>query len=296
MGIRLPRNLYTALLLQRCKYAHRHCIFISILFTIISLFTVHAVKAQVIVETFEEMSASTRFATSSATCSYAVTSSSATIEITGTISFTTSSTASATSSNNGNGANASKSTFCTSSTITSSTTDWDTNTSSTLGPDSTGTFSWYYGASGNGSRISICSESTSSGFHSTDFYAEIPTTSLIISPIVPQGISTVSFWVYGGASGKIVVGLRTTQTTAANSFSTYPSKSAQANTIFTNLTIHIQRLWDPHSQRYVIPALLHLLYPESPLLPVQRVRLQELKTSSRLFILYQPPCKVHLHK
>jgi hypothetical protein len=236
MGKPLPTNSFIAIPTKRCGLECIRRLLISTIIIVVCLFITNTIKAQVIVETFEEMSASTRFPTSSATCSYAVTSSSATIEVTGTISFTTSSSASATNSARGNGGNTSRSTSCTSSTITSSTTDWDTNSSSTLGPDSTGTFSWYYAASGNGSRISICSENTSSGFHSTDFYAEIPTTSLIISPIIPQGISTVSFWVYGGASGKVVIGLRTTQTTAANNFVTYPSKSAQANTIFTSLT------------------------------------------------------------
>jgi hypothetical protein len=210
------------------------------LFIVISLLTATASHAQVIVETFEEFAAggTTQIPKTSCTFSYSVAASSATIPISGTSSETYSSSTYTTKGATGALPNTNRSTSSTGCTFTLASTSSITSSSVTLGPGLASTFTWYYGASSNPDRIKITSN-TSIKIHSTDYYAEIPTTSLIISPIVPQGISMVTFWVYGSSgagAGNIDVGFRTTQTLTANNYATYPSNCTGGTNVFSSQT------------------------------------------------------------
>jgi concanavalin A-like lectin/glucanase superfamily protein len=176
-------------------------------------------SAQVIVETFEEASATTAFAGPSTTKTQAVPAvASSTISIgVSNYTFSSSSTSSC--------VNAGVSLYTTWSTPTSTSTG--TTAGSTYGPDSTGigTYSWFYGG-----PMSI--SSTTSGFHSSSYSLILPNSSFLISPTVSGGIAEVTFWVtYGGGGPTFFMGLRT----GANStnFATYPTTSTNGSTIFS---------------------------------------------------------------
>jgi len=262
MGKPLPTNLFIDTPPKRCGFMRIRYLLLSGLITIVCSFITTTIQAQVIVETFEEMDAGgvTSAITSgrnSRTVSVGATSS--TINITGTTETTSSSTSSKTSSTK----NAILTSLCTSSidSYTTLSTCSKTATSTTLGPDSTGTFTWFYGASGNAARMTISSNPTSgTGFHSNAYYLVMPTSSVLITPIVPQGISVVTFWVRASTAGNIIqVGVRTTATSQtsttssthaglptstsvstttalANNTATYPTMSTGATTVFSDIS------------------------------------------------------------
>jgi hypothetical protein len=260
MGRPLPSNLSIAIPSKQCGLVRVHSFLFSSLVILVSLFITNAVKAQVIVETFEEFTATSLLASPRATRLHTVTASSSTIGITGTTETTSSAETTKTNSAVG-GLGLTKTTSSFDSYYTLSTCS-KTSSSTTLGPDSTGNFTWFYGASAAVAAISISSNPTSgSGFHSNAYYLVMPTTSTLITPIIPQGISVVTFWVNRVAvTGNVIeVGIRTTATStssttsathtgaitstsvstttaAANNTATYPTHSSAATTVFSNIS------------------------------------------------------------
>jgi hypothetical protein len=233
----LPSILYIAQQNNQRKSSRLQSVIGLFCFINIFLVAANTCHAQVIFETFEENgTTSTVMGSKGATMTVALTSSSYTSEISGTTDYTSLASSSKTSSTRGAGANTSKST----STLCSYTTQGsssETTTSSTLGADSLATFTWYYGASA-ANKMTI--KSSTSGFHSNSDYLAMASTSLLITPIVPQGITSVSFWV-DGAVGSVAVGVRTTTTTTAasssNQTTSYPYNSTGMSNEFSNISI-----------------------------------------------------------
>jgi hypothetical protein len=246
MGKPLPTNSYIAISQKRRSLVCLRYVLFSCLITIVSLFITNTIKAQVIVETFDESGAMATYnnvfgKTTETTRFTACTSTNKTISYTGTTTaYTTSNSLTEPSvCNRGGGSTTCETSYSTSSTL--STNSFSAQTFSTLAQnDSTKTtYSWFFGASNTkaANRITLSSHS-SCGFHSKDFFLAIPDESLVITPVVPQGISTISFWVMAPAGTPTVeVGFRTltVASTDATVYATYPSSTQEASTIFNNV-------------------------------------------------------------
>jgi len=205
-------------------------------FTLLFLLAANISHAQAIVETFEEapwinattLSTSTTMVTNTGAAStvgnagigwgsaaVTVAASSSTIQITVSGSTTTASISGSNSlSGSANGGGTSTSTSSSYNETTKSTlVTTNTFTTSTGGPDSTGTLVWVY--SNRVTTTNFISLIATSRFHSSSNTLIMPSqNSYLITPVVNGGIAMVTFWVQtaGGTADPLYIGMKTNTT------------------------------------------------------------------------------------
>jgi|GEM_PF-3480737 hypothetical protein len=210
MGKPLPTNLFIALPPEQCGFVRMRHLFFSILFTIVSLFTVTTVKGQIIAETFESatwttMSTNTQIVTNTT----AVASTSGGFLVSwGSVLQTVAVAANQT--------------------ITTSSAAGTRTTVTTYGPTTTGNYTWAY------SEVSECTESTTRAAHSFTHSLGITSTNgYLITPKINGGICRIVFWACTSKRAQFFFGLRTNFTAPLTSIPVYPT-SVWSGTSTTN--------------------------------------------------------------